>query len=645
MYIPLERYDQFIRLSEFARDRVSDKLISAVRHFHEARDMEELLLSSLLDPNRTPHGPAEIVDIMTVQLSHRRNKGVAGFILKGRSFKRITPSDVSHQIFRLRRISGLKFALLGHIGSLLDEAREEFVNTVQELGIDYTIIDAVDFARLAVIQGALCPRDARKIRKGRCQCGYRVGGEYLNILQQDALKQLRLSHELEQVAGVIIMPTGSGKTRIAAVDSNRTGAKRVLFLAHTHEILEGARREFSHVYGANAVYKGWLCDEAVPVPSVHLSTIQSLRRNIEKIKAKQFDYVVVDEFHHAAAQSYRKLISRVEPDFLLGLTATPFRSDKQDVVELCKGNIIVSFELRTGIDNGILVPYHYHGCFDDIDYSSIKHMAYGYTIDDLNKALIIPARDEAIIRKWRSMAEDLPTLAFCCSHEHAKRMAASFNSFGIAAAEYLSETPLEKRANLVEMLQYGDLKVLCAVDVLNEGVDVPFLECLLFLRPTESKRVFFQQLGRGLRRSQGKEKVIVLDFIGNFHNAYRIVEYLGLEPEETVVFESMGRLRSSKEVINLPLGCQVEFDDRVIDIFASQVLDPRKATCQNIAQILIYLYLRTSKHLGHLASPRETDRLQILHSDFYKKVFGNWDNFQALMRSEPYESALAWVRE
>jgi hypothetical protein len=123
MYIPLEKYDQFVSLSEFNRNNVSDELIAAVRHFHEADELEELVLRNLNDPNRTPHGPAEIVDIMTLQLSHRQTTGVAGFILKGRSFKRISPADISHQVFRLRQITDLKFAVFGHTGNLLDEAR------------------------------------------------------------------------------------------------------------------------------------------------------------------------------------------------------------------------------------------------------------------------------------------------------------------------------------------------------------------------------------------------------------------------------------------------------------------------------------------------------------------------------------------
>lgn len=319
------------------------------------------------------------------------------------------------------------------------------------------------------------------------------------------------------------------------------------------------------------------------------------------------------------------------PGFLLGLTATPFRGDRCDVIDLCGGNVVVDFELRAGIDGGVLVPYEYYGCFDATDFTVIRYRAHGYTIQDLNRTLIIPERDAAIIAKWRDRAEDLPSVAFCCSHEHAERMAASFANEGIPAETYLGTTPMDRRVELVGRLVHGEVKVLCAVDVLNEGVDIPFIECLLFLRPTESKRIFYQQLGRGLRRSPGKTKVIVLDFIGNFHNAHRMVEYLGLDPEDQPTFIDARRVRSSKEVLNLPIGCTVEFDDRVIDVFANQVLHPLHATRHNIAQILILTYQRTSRCLGHPATKVEVDRNQVLHSGLYELVFGSWRAFEALM--------------
>jgi superfamily II DNA or RNA helicase len=626
----LEDYDQFRDLVDFPRNKVNDELIDAARAFKESSDMEELLLKFLSDPNRTPHGPVEIADILTMQLSRRKELGVTGIILKGRSFATITPANISHQVFRLRRLSDLKYALLGHVGNILDEAKEQFIHTAEDLRIDYTIVDVIDFARLAVVSGTLCPRDAKKIQNGQCDCGYRVRGDRLNFLQKDALARLTEDHALKQEAGVVVMPTGSGKTRIAAVDSFEFKSERILYVAHTHEILDGAAKEFSHVFGADAVYDGFAFDSSIPKPSIHLTTIQLISRHIDSIGSAVFDYVIIDEFHHAAAKSYRSLISQIKPLYLLGLTATPFRGDRQDVIELCNGNVIVSFELRTGIDGKILVPYHYYGCFDSVDYSTIPYRATGYSVRDLNKALIIPERDKAIINKWNELASNLSTLAFCCSRKHAIRMSDSFNEAGINAACYLGTTPMDVRSELVEQLRYGELKVLCVVDVLNEGVDIPFVECLLFLRPTESKRIFFQQLGRGLRKSPGKENVIVLDFIGNFYNSCKIVEYTGLVPEEYSSF-NVACARSSKEIINLPIGCEVHFDERVIELFAGQILDPLRATRHNIAQILIFFYRKTSRSLGHPATKREVDRIQLLHAGLYKLVFSSWKNFALLM--------------
>ena len=267
----------------------------------------------------------------------------------------------------------------------------------------------------------------------------------------------------------------------------------------------------------------------------------------------------VDEFHHAAARSYRRSVDALQPEFLLGLTATPFRGDQQDVLELCNNNVVVDYDLRQGIEFGVLSPYHYFGCFDDIDYTDIRHNGTRYDVRDLERALVIPERDQAIIERWNEKALGKPTIAFCCSQTHAQRVSESFEAADIPAATYIADTPHEERSALRDRLRRGELKVLCVVDILNEGIDLPFVECLLFLRPTESKRVFFQQFGRGLRRFVGKDHCTVIDFIGNFKNAHAIVEHLGLEPYE---HEDPGREstrgRSAKDILNLPMGCEVE---------------------------------------------------------------------------------------
>jgi superfamily II DNA or RNA helicase len=195
------------------------------------------------------------------------------------------------------------------------------------------------------------------------------------------------------------------------------------------------------------------------------------------------------------------------------------------VLALCHGNVVVNYGLRQGIEQGVLCPYHYYGCFDNIDYTNIEHNGQRYSVRDLERALIVPERHAAVVNKWREKAEGKPTLAFCCSHRHADRVASAFDQEQVSATTYLSSTRYEQREQLRSRFMVGEIQVLCVVDVLNEGIDLPAVECLLFLRPTESPTVFYQQLGRGLRHYLGKHKCIVIDFIGNFRNAYKIVEY------------------------------------------------------------------------------------------------------------------------
>jgi len=402
-----------------------------------------------------------------------------------------------------------------------------------------------------------------------------------------------------------------------------------LYVAHSHEILEDAETEILREFPRQAVHRFRARPTSRDITKINLITIQSLSRNLDMFREKTVDYLIIDEFHHAAAKSYRDSIEALGPVFLLGLTATPFRGDRQDVLKLCHENVIVCYEMREGIELGILCPYHYFGCFDDIDYSDIRHNGQRYDIRDLERALIIPERDGAIIGKWREKAEGKPTLAFCCSHRHADRVATSFQEAGVPAATYLSTTGGAIRLQRREEFRSGAIKVLCVVDVLNEGVDLPFAECLLFLRPTESKRIFFQQMGRGLRHFIGKERCIVIDFIGNFQNAYRIVEYQGLDPYDDIQSTPETTFtRTAKETLHLPSGCVVEFDERVIDVFGRQTLDPKYATRHNIGRILLYQYRKLEDRIGRHPTKRDVDRQCFLDSTFYVSVFGSWRDFE-----------------
>lgn len=626
----LLKVDNFARARDIRPSSISEATVETIRSLDESDEIEPWIQAILHDTNHTPHGPSEVVDILTHKMTVQGREGLGAFILKGRSFPVVRPKHVAHQIFRLERIHDLSFALFAASGNVLDEVKEQFVSTATRLDCDYCFLDAHDMARLFVAFGYLCPRDGEKIRGGRCSCGYSPQTRTSNILQQEALSELAASHALGNRAGAVILPTGAGKTRVAVVDVQRRNPDLCVYVAHSHEILEDAEAEFLREFPRDLVQRFTSPPSSADLRKVNLITIQSLSRNLAVFNGKRVDYLVIDEFHHAAARSYRAVLDALSPAFLLGLTATPFRGDRQDVLELCGGNTIVCYEMREGIELGILCPYHYFGCFDDIDYSSIHHNGVRYDIRDLERALIIPERHAAIIDKWREKAEGKPTLAFCCSHRHAERVAASFRrTAGVSAEAYLSTTDRNRRAEIREQFQSGEIKVLCVVDVLNEGVDLPFAECLLFLRPTESKRIFFQQLGRGLRHFVGKERCTVIDFIGNFHNAYRIMEYQGLDPyEDDTTTPGTTLTRTAKETLNLPAGCIVEFDERVIDVFGRQTLNPAYATRHNIGRILLYQYKKVEGRLGRKPTRADIDRMCLLDSTFYVAVFGSWRDFE-----------------
>lgn len=633
--ITLLKIDNFDRVRDVRPGLVSDATIATVKELDEVVEIEPWLQSILYDTNHTPHGPSELVDILTHKMSVRGQEGMGAFILKGKSFPTVRPKHVSHQIFRLERIPELSFAIFAASGNVLDEVKEQFVSTAARLGCQYGFLDAHDLARLFVAFGFLCPRDGERIRGGRCGCGYSPQTRTSNILQQEALGELAASHALGHKAGAVILPTGAGKTRVATIDVRRTEPELCVYVAHSHEILEDAETEFLREFPQDAVHRFQSRPTISQLKKINLITIQSLSRNLDVFENKSVDYLIIDEFHHAVAKSYRASIEALSPKFLLGLTATPFRGDRQDVLNLCGDNVIVSYEMRQGIELGILCPYHYFGCFDDIDYSNIRHNGLRYDIRDLERALVIPERNAAIMSKWREKAEGKPTLAFCCSHHHAKRVAAIFQRAGVPAVPYLSTTGGALRSQIRGEFQSGTIKVLCVVNVLNEGIDLPFAECILFLRPTESKRIFFQQLGRGLRHSVGKERCVIIDFIGNFRNAYRVVEYQRLEPydDERSTPGSM-LTRTVKDTLDLPTGCLVEFDERVIDVFGHQTLNPAYATRHNIGKILLYQYLKLKRRLDRNPTKKDIDRQCLLDSTFYVSVFGNWKEFERTANAE-----------
>jgi hypothetical protein len=251
--ISLRRIGSFERYQAVTGQEIGEHVIDSVRGLDERTEIEPWLMSILNDTNSTPHGPSEIVDVLTHKLTVDGEERLAAFIIKGKSFPTVRPVHVSHQIFRLNRISDLAVAAFVSTGNVLDEVKEEFLHVATAIGCDYFFLDAHNLARIFVGYGYLCPRDGRRVLKGRCQCGYTPTTHPSNILQEEALRCLSDAHANHEKSGAIILPTGAGKTRIAVTDVYRRDIQRAIYVAHSHEILEDAEVEFQRFYSTEDV--------------------------------------------------------------------------------------------------------------------------------------------------------------------------------------------------------------------------------------------------------------------------------------------------------------------------------------------------------------------------------------------------------
>lgn len=389
----------------------------------------------------------------------------------------------------------------------------------------------------------------------------------LDPFQDRLLEQIELSRQLGRHRNLLVSATGTGKTVMAAVDYGRLVGKlpraRLLFVAHRAEILEQSRRTFRHVLRDGSFGELWVGGQR-PNQFEHVfASIQSLNASgLQDLPPDHFDVVIVDEFHHAAATSYRRLLERVQPVELLGLTATPERSDGLPVLEWFDGKIAAELRLWDAIDQQRLVPFAYYGIHDGVDLREIPwRRNRGYDIEGLTRVYTsTEAWARLVLKELDRRVGDLSqmrALGFCVSVEHARFMARIFNSAGIPSIAIWSDTPDEERRAGLEALSARRVNVVFSVDLFNEGVDVPAIDTLLMLRPTDSPTLFLQQLGRGLRRHEGKTWCTVLDFVGRHRQEFRFDRRL------RALF-GITRKRLIEQVeMNfpyLPAGCHMELD-------------------------------------------------------------------------------------
>ncbi|KQV85321.1 DEAD/DEAH box helicase [Massilia sp. Root351] len=385
-------------------------------------------------------------------------------------------------------------------------------------------------------------------------------------VQTSALAALAETRSEGYRSGLVVLATGLGKTWLAAFDAAQLGAKRILFVAHREEILNQAAETFLRIRPNFRVgfYAGQSRDVEV---DVLCASVQTLSRNehLERFSPYHFDYVVVDEFHHASAATYRRLLAYFTPRFLLGLTATPERSDQSDILSLCDDNLVFTCSLFEGIRSKLLAPFHYYGIFDSsVDYTEIPWRSNRFDQHQLSNKLATLARAKHALREW-SLRKQERTLAFCVSTKHADFMEAQFSKAGIACAAVYAGSHMS-RGDALERLRDGRLAVIFSVDFFNEGVDLPEIDTVMMLRPTESKILFLQQLGRGLRKSAGKDKLVILDFIGN-HKSF-LHKPLALFGKEARHLADFARKAQANQLL-LPDGCYVNYDLELIDFLKS----------------------------------------------------------------------------
>lgn len=349
--------------------------------------------------------------------------------------------------------------------------------------------------------------------------------------QGEILEKLAVERERHgRQKNLVVAATGTGKTIVAALDFKRLrttmGDPRLLFVAHRQEILKQSLGAFRQVLRDGSFGELYV-DGHRPDEWRHVfASIQSLAQvDVGALDPTAFDVVIVDEFHHAAAPTYRKVLDRLKPKILLGLTATPERTDAGDILHYFDGHIAAELRLWDALERGLLCPFQYFGLHDNADLSSVTWSRKGYDVAELERLYTADdARVALVLAQLQAKHRDATTmraLGFCVSIAHADFMARRFTAAGLSSRAVSADTDSDDRRAALADLRAGRVRALFAVDLFNEGVDLPEVDTLLFLRPTESSLVFMQQLGRGLRRSDTKDCVTVLDFIGQAHRKFR----------------------------------------------------------------------------------------------------------------------------
>ncbi|WP_338472818.1 DEAD/DEAH box helicase family protein [Niallia sp. XMNu-256] len=430
--------------------------------------------------------------------------------------------------------------------------------------------------------------------------------------QPEALQQLETTLEEGYHSALVVMATGLGKTYLAGFFARKF--KRILFIAHREEILYQAKKSFKQIMPerTGGIYNDRVKDAEAQCIFASIATL-SMKQHLEIFKSDTFDLIIIDEFHHAAANTYQRVLDYFKPEFLLGITATPDRNDNKDVYALCHGNVAYRIDFLEAIQRQWLAPFHYVGVYDDTDYSQLTWLGTRYAEDDLLKVQLREEMAQNIIKAWETNKQTR-TLVFCSSIRQAVFLSNFFNKQGYKTVPLHSKQVDVSRDKAIKMLEKGELDAIFTVDLFNEGVDIPAVDTLLFVRPTESLTVFTQQIGRGLRLYNDKEKCVIIDLIGNYRNADIKLSVFDTDPDT----------KKKKRMVEptVPQFCSVDLDVKVINLLKEMARkgQPRK-------QKLYDDYMALKQELGRRPTYKELHLKGGSDSSIYKQEFNSYLGF------------------
>jgi len=475
-----------------------------------------------------------------------------------------------------------------------------------------------------------------------------------NIFQAEALKEL---DKAQCNGGVVVLPTGTGKTFLASLWFRKkledNSEAKLLFICHNKDILSQANeKEFQGRLKDLGITYGYYNAYEKEIKQATFGTTQTLTRNLDRFDPEYFDYIIVDEAHHYQAKSFKKVLQYFKPKFMLGLTATPNRTDNKSIFKVI-GKKVYEAKTKDAIKKNLLSKINYWCVDNDIDFTNIKWTGKKYDEKDLNRKICIKEYDDAIIKEYKETLHEKfnkkKTICFCATVEHVHRMSNLFNKNGYSAVGLTGRNRLEKdkmtrgnRDEIIKGFKDGKYDIIFVRDLFNEGVDIPDCDSIIMLRPTSSHTIFTQQIGRGLRKSEGKEDVLILDFTGNARkckiNFEVIGEIIGVDIEERVKSKSVDNEFTPVEFISM--GCGVRLSRNKLDIINGKRYN-KYGEYQPIKQDLIdrYNFIKSHYKLDRISQVSSFIKLQMRFleesEDGFKvygkysinKLFGGWKNF------------------